>query len=41
LTIDVLPALGLYLPVLRWLFYEHELPLWGVPWDAEGNGSRS
>ena len=37
LTIDVCGlALGLYLAlVLRWLFYEHELPLWGVPWAAE------
>jgi exopolysaccharide biosynthesis polyprenyl glycosylphosphotransferase len=37
LTIDVCGlALGLYLAlVLRWLFYEHELPLWGVPWEAE------
>jgi exopolysaccharide biosynthesis polyprenyl glycosylphosphotransferase len=37
LTIDVCGlALGLYLAlVLRWLYYEHELPLWGVPWDAE------
>ena len=37
LTIDVCGlALGLYLAlVLRWLFYEHELPLWGVPWSAE------
>ena len=36
LTIDVCGlALGLYLAlVLRWLYYEHELPLWGVPWDA-------
>ena len=37
LTIDVCGlALGLYLAlVLRWLYYEHELPLWGVPWEAE------
>ena len=37
LTIDVCGlALGLYLALaLRWLYYEHELPLWGVPWDAE------
>ena len=36
ITIDVCGlALGLYLAlVLRWLYYEHELPLWGVPWDA-------
>jgi exopolysaccharide biosynthesis polyprenyl glycosylphosphotransferase len=37
LTIDVCGlALGLYLAlVLRWLYYEHELPLWGIPWAAE------
>jgi exopolysaccharide biosynthesis polyprenyl glycosylphosphotransferase len=37
LTIDVCGlALGLYLALaLRWLYYEHELPLWGIPWDAE------
>jgi exopolysaccharide biosynthesis polyprenyl glycosylphosphotransferase len=37
LTIDLIGlALGLYLAlVLRWLYYEHELPLWGVPWAAE------
>jgi exopolysaccharide biosynthesis polyprenyl glycosylphosphotransferase len=37
LTIDVCGlALGLYLALaLRWFYYEHELPLWGVPWDAE------
>ena len=37
LTIDVCGlALGLYLALaLRWLYYEHALPLWGVPWDAE------
>ena len=37
LTIDVCGlALGLYLALaLRWLYYEHELPLWGVPWEAE------
>ena len=37
LTIDVCGlALGLYVAlVLRWLYYEHELPLWGVPWEAE------
>jgi exopolysaccharide biosynthesis polyprenyl glycosylphosphotransferase len=37
LTIDVCGlALGLYLAlVLRWLYYEHELPLWGIPWEAE------
>jgi exopolysaccharide biosynthesis polyprenyl glycosylphosphotransferase len=36
-TIDVCGlALGLYVAlVLRWLYYEHELPLWGIPWDAE------
>jgi exopolysaccharide biosynthesis polyprenyl glycosylphosphotransferase len=36
-TIDVCGlALGLYTAlVLRWLYYEHELPLWGVPWGAE------
>jgi exopolysaccharide biosynthesis polyprenyl glycosylphosphotransferase len=36
LTIDVCGlALGLYLAhVLRWVFYERELPLWGVPWAA-------
>jgi exopolysaccharide biosynthesis polyprenyl glycosylphosphotransferase len=36
-TIDVCGlALGLYVAlVLRWLWYEHSLPLWGVPWDAE------
>jgi len=36
LTIDVCGlALGLYLAhVLRWIYYEHELPLWGVPWAA-------
>ena len=36
LTIDVCGlALGLYLAlVLRWLYYERELPLWGVPWEA-------
>jgi exopolysaccharide biosynthesis polyprenyl glycosylphosphotransferase len=36
-TIDVCGlALGLYLALaLRWLYYEHELPLWGIPWDAE------
>jgi exopolysaccharide biosynthesis polyprenyl glycosylphosphotransferase len=36
-TIDVCGlALGLYVAlVLRWLYYEHELPLWGVPWAAE------
>jgi exopolysaccharide biosynthesis polyprenyl glycosylphosphotransferase len=37
LTIDICGlALGLYLALaLRWLYYEHQLPLWGVPWDAE------
>jgi exopolysaccharide biosynthesis polyprenyl glycosylphosphotransferase len=37
LTIDICGlALGLYLALaLRWLYYEHELPLWGIPWDAE------
>ncbi len=37
LTIDVCGlALGLYLALaLRWLYYEHELPLWGIPWEAE------
>ena len=37
LTIDICGlALGLYVAlVLRWLYYEHELPLWGVPWEAE------
>jgi hypothetical protein len=37
LTIDLIGlALGLYVAlVLRWLYYEHELPLWGVPWEAE------
>jgi exopolysaccharide biosynthesis polyprenyl glycosylphosphotransferase len=37
LTIDVCGlALGLYLALaLRWLYYEHQLPLWGIPWDAE------
>ncbi len=37
LTIDVCGlALGLYVAlVLRWLYYEHELPLWGIPWQAE------
>ena len=37
LTIDLIGlALGLYAAlVLRWLYYEHELPLWGVPWEAE------
>jgi exopolysaccharide biosynthesis polyprenyl glycosylphosphotransferase len=36
LTIDVCGlALGLYLAhVIRWIYYEHELPLWGVPWAA-------
>jgi exopolysaccharide biosynthesis polyprenyl glycosylphosphotransferase len=36
LTIDVCGlALGLYLAhVLRWIYYERELPLWGVPWAA-------
>ena len=36
-TIDVCGlALGLYgALVLRWLYYEHELPLWGIPWSAE------
>jgi exopolysaccharide biosynthesis polyprenyl glycosylphosphotransferase len=36
-TIDICGlALGLYLALaLRWLYYEHELPLWGIPWDAE------
>ena len=29
-------ALGLYLTfVLRWLYYERSVPLWGVPWKAE------
>jgi exopolysaccharide biosynthesis polyprenyl glycosylphosphotransferase len=29
-------TLGLYLTfVVRWIYYEHELPLWGVPWRAE------
>jgi exopolysaccharide biosynthesis polyprenyl glycosylphosphotransferase len=29
-------TLGLYLTfVLRWVYYEHELPIWGVPWRAE------
>ena len=37
LTIDLIGlTLGLYVAlVLRWLYYEHELPLWGVPWEAE------
>jgi exopolysaccharide biosynthesis polyprenyl glycosylphosphotransferase len=37
LTIDICGlALGLYLALaLRWLYYEHALPLWGIPWDAE------
>jgi hypothetical protein len=36
-TIDLIGlALGLYVAlVLRWFYYEHELPLWGVPWEAE------
>ena len=36
LTIDVCGlALGLYIAhVLRWVYYERELPLWGVPWAA-------
>jgi exopolysaccharide biosynthesis polyprenyl glycosylphosphotransferase len=36
LTIDIVGlALGLYLAhVLRWLYYERELPLWGIPWAA-------
>jgi exopolysaccharide biosynthesis polyprenyl glycosylphosphotransferase len=36
LVIDVCGlALGLYVAhVLRWIYYEHELPLWGVPWAA-------
>jgi exopolysaccharide biosynthesis polyprenyl glycosylphosphotransferase len=36
-TIDVCGlALGLYVAlVLRWLYYEHSLPLWGIPWEAE------
>jgi exopolysaccharide biosynthesis polyprenyl glycosylphosphotransferase len=36
-TLDICGlALGLYVAlVLRWLYYEHSLPLWGVPWDAE------
>jgi exopolysaccharide biosynthesis polyprenyl glycosylphosphotransferase len=36
LTIDLVGlALGLYLAhVLRWLYYERDLPLWGVPWAA-------
>jgi exopolysaccharide biosynthesis polyprenyl glycosylphosphotransferase len=29
-------ALGLYGALaLRWIYYEHSLPLWGVPWKAE------
>jgi len=29
-------ALGLYTALaLRWIYYEHSLPLWGVPWKAE------
>jgi exopolysaccharide biosynthesis polyprenyl glycosylphosphotransferase len=29
-------TVGLYLAlVLRWLYYEHEWPLWGVPWREE------
>jgi exopolysaccharide biosynthesis polyprenyl glycosylphosphotransferase len=37
LTIDVCGlALGLYLAlVIRWLYFERELPLWGIPWAAE------
>jgi exopolysaccharide biosynthesis polyprenyl glycosylphosphotransferase len=37
LAIDVIGlSLGLYVAlVLRWLYYEHELPLWGIPWEAE------
>jgi len=37
LAIDVCGlALGLYgALVIRWLYYEHSLPLWGVPWEAE------
>jgi exopolysaccharide biosynthesis polyprenyl glycosylphosphotransferase len=29
-------TLGLYLAfVVRWIYYEHELPPWGVPWRGE------
>ncbi len=37
ITIDICGlALGLYVALaLRWLYYEHALPLWGVLWDAE------
>jgi exopolysaccharide biosynthesis polyprenyl glycosylphosphotransferase len=31
-------TLGLYLAFgLRWIYYEHSLPLWGVPWKGVSN----
>ena len=37
LALDVCAlALGLYLAqTLRWIYYERELPLWGIPWRLE------